>query len=309
MAIHSDDEKRILPAIGTLLRMLSAFPYAISWARLPGGEIQYCNEEFVRLFGCDARDLQTANEFVEHFYLHERQREIARRKWLHFKLPESMESVVIGDLEIDIITQDGSICTMLHSGLILPDEQLGVAIYKDLSAVESNRQQLREFAYRDDLTGVSNRRGLGERWEEEITRNPACRLAFLMLDLDEFKPINDSHGHATGDIVLQIIAERLKVVVRGSDLVCRLGGDEFGILLVAPGNTAHIEKVCERILESVNAPIQVGDLVMTVGVSIGVCVFPDQASDKRELLQRADQALYESKKARAKSSWRWFADR
>ncbi|WP_323370023.1 GGDEF domain-containing protein [Xanthomonas campestris] len=233
MMVQHEDELRTPPKASTLLRVLSALPFGIAWASFPDGKIQYCNAEFVRLFGHDASHFRTVDQFVDSLYLHERQREMVRKRWLDIELHHSAHPVATGDMEIDVVTSGGSIRTVLHSGLILHDEKLAVAIFKDFSGVQSNRRQLLELIYRDDLTGVSNRRGLRERWHAEVSEDPQRRLAFLMLDLDDFKPINDSYGHAVGDTVLQIIAERLKGAVRETDLVCRLGGDEFGILLVA----------------------------------------------------------------------------
>lgn len=296
MIVQHEDELRTPPKASTLLRVLSALPFGIAWASFPDGKIQYCNAEFVRLFGHDASQFRTVDQFVDSLYLHERQREMVRKRWLDIELHHSAHPVATGDMEIDVVTSEGSIRTVLHSGLILHDEKLAVAIFKDFSGLQSNRRQLLELIYRDDLTGVSNRRGLRERWHAEVSEDPQRRLAFLMLDLDDFKPINDSYGHAVGDTVLQIIAERLKAAVRETDLVCRLGGDEFGILLVAPSDLSHIEMVCSRILESVNTPLLVDNLKLSVGVSIGACLYPDQAADKHELLRRADRALYQIKR-------------
>ncbi|VFR58005.1 diguanylate cyclase/phosphodiesterase (GGDEF & EAL domains) with PAS/PAC sensor(s) [plant metagenome] len=147
-----------------------------------------------------------------------------------------------------------------------------MAIFKDFSAVVSSQRLLREIVHSDGLTGVANRSGLRERWEVETHNNPGVALAFLMMDLDDFKPVNDRHGHAVGDEVLKIVAKRLVEAVRSNDLVCRLGGDEFGILLVAPGGAGQIKVVCDRILSSIADPIIVGDLVLGVSASMGASI-------------------------------------
>ncbi|MEL4887281.1 GGDEF domain-containing protein [Pectobacterium betavasculorum] len=211
-------------------------------------------------------------------------------------------------MEVDVLSHDGVIRTVLLSGVILPHEKAGFAIFKDFSATAPSHRRMREIAHQDDLTGIANRRGLRERWQVEMHSDPESPVAFLMLDLDDFKPVNDHHGHAVGDAVLRVVAKRLADAVRQTDLVCRLGGDEFGILLVAPGDQHRIEMVCNRILQSIAEPINVNGLVVCVQASIGGCRYPDQARDKREMLQRADLALYRGKQVGKKGSWQWFGD-
>jgi diguanylate cyclase (GGDEF)-like protein len=308
MTEHNESaDSGALPSL-RFLRAMDAIPYAISWATLPEGRILYSNAECDRLFGYRTGYFRTIQQFLDCVYLHEQQREKAREQWLNCEPPPDSAPVVISEMEVDVLTNTREILTVLCSGLILPQEGLAMLTFKELSTVGSRLRQLREMAHRDDLTGVFNRRGLRERWKVESTNAPKRQLAFLMLDLDHFKSINDSHGHAVGDAVLQTVAARLEATVRQTDMVCRLGGDEFGILLVAPEGVEQIKIVCERILKEIATPIIVGEACLQVGVSIGGCLYPDQAQNKREVLKRADQALYQLKKGGAKGSWRWFGD-
>ncbi|RDS87723.1 GGDEF domain-containing protein [Pseudomonas fluorescens] len=288
--------------------VLEALSYAITCATLPEGAIKYCNNEFVRLFGHGESHFRTVDEFIERAFLYEYQRVIARNNWFESAHSRACDAITVPDMEVDVLAHDGVIRTVLHSGVVLPREKLCVAIFKDFSTTASSQNLLREIAYIDDLTGVTNRRGLRERWKLETHNDPEVRLAFLMLDLEDFKPINDCYGHEVEDVVLQVVAQRLERAIRRTDLVCRLGGDEFGILLVPPGADEQIQMVCDRILASVAEPITVGDRALSVGISIGGCLYPDQAKDKRELLQRADMALYQVKKTTVRGSWRWFSE-
>lgn len=289
-----------------LNRMLDALPYAVSWATLPGMQIQYGNPAFDQLFGYPAGHFQTAAQLIAEAYIHERQRERLRRHWHDFDFPDDAELIAIPDIEVDILSGTGEIRTALHCGMILPRHKVSIAIFKDISGVTHDHRMLREYAFLDPLTGVANRRGLQERWNEEATVRPGRRLAFIMVDLDNFKPINDTYGHETGDTVLGIAAARLKAILRDSDLVCRLGGDEFGLLLAAPENQDQLDMICRRILLSLTTPIHTGSLSLQVSASIGGCLYPDHADNQRELLQRADMAMYEVKKT-GKSGWRWWS--
>lgn len=302
----AETNKHSLPI--ALLRVLEALPYAVLWATLPDGQIRYTNRECVRMFGHGKSHFRTVERFIQRAYLHEHQRVKARSVWFGLELHQADGAVVVPDMEVDVLAHDGAICTVLHSGVILARERIGVAIFKDFSAVAPSQRLLREIAHKDDLTGIANRRALRERWLIETHSNPGGRLAFLMLDLDDFKPVNDRYGHPVGDAVLKVIANRLTDAVRRDDLVCRLGGDEFGVLLVAPGDTDRIARVCNRILNSVAEPIIVDGLEISVQASMGACLYPEQARDKREILQRADSALYQGKVVGMKGAWRWYGE-
>ncbi|WP_437883905.1 diguanylate cyclase domain-containing protein [Pseudomonas sp. LRF_L74] len=293
--------------LNALGHILDALPFGISWASLPGAQIRYGNTTFDQIFGYPPGYFRNIEQLIEEAYVHEYQRELAREHWQAFEAQEGGGVTSVPDIEIDILSGDGHLRTVLHCGLILHEEKLAVAIFKDISDIRRQNQLLRSFAYHDSLTGVANRRGLQERWRDETTRPVPRRLAFLMVDLDGFKPVNDTHGHGVGDEVLRIVAARLKAAVRDGDLVCRLGGDEFGLLLAAPDSCEQIAAICKRIVDSLAKPIEVGEQTIHISSSVGGCLYPDQAANKRELLQRADLALYRVKQS-GKGNWGWYAD-
>ncbi len=162
----------------------------------------------------------------------------------------------------------------------------------------SERKIYQEQANRDPLTNLANRRAFqleGAEMLERATRE-GFSVALLYLDLDRFKPVNDTYGHEIGDVLLQKVALRLKETLRATDLLARIGGDEFVLMLHSTEGNNLVE-VCNRLLSDIKRPFYVSDYHLSVGVSIGIAFFPDHASDLDELLKRADQAMYEAKNA------------
>jgi diguanylate cyclase (GGDEF)-like protein len=132
---------------------------------------------------------------------------------------------------------------------------------------------------------------------------PTGRTAVLYVDLDDFKPINDTYGHAVGDAVLSEIARRLRGAVRPDDLVARLGGDEFAVLCSDVTTEAAVETVAARVRRAVVQPMHLGGLTLSIGASIGVAIAAQPGVDPDRMLEAADQALYEVKR-QGKSGWR-----
>lgn len=140
-----------------------------------------------------------------------------------------------------------------------------------------------------------------------LARRQERPLFLLFIDLDRFKPVNDLHGHAVGDEVLIQVGKRLNSAVRTADSVCRLGGDEFVILLESASSLHGAIMVAERAIELLNQPVDVHGLCCSIGASIGIAAYPDNAATADELLRHADQAMYEAKK-RGRNCWRLYGD-
>jgi diguanylate cyclase (GGDEF)-like protein len=159
---------------------------------------------------------------------------------------------------------------------------------------ELERARLRSEADHDELTGLLNRRGFFASLRETITgRN---RVAVLLLDLDGFKEINDTLGHAAGDTLLRQIGLRLGAALRDGDKIARLGGDEFAILVDAAGTTAHdASEIGRRIRATLTSPFEIGRLSLQVRASVGVALFPEHGTTPEELLRQADIAMYQAK--------------
>src|SRR6185437_14401236 len=161
------------------------------------------------------------------------------------------------------------------------------------------REQGRAEGLLDALTGLPNRLLFGDRLESilrEAVRNGEC-FAVLFVDLDHFKAINDTHGHAAGDQVLQEVTRRLRGSVRASDTVARYAGDEFTVVLRHIVKNDDVQRVAEKILQVVAEPLELENGTrLQVGVSIGVSFFPDDAADAETLLKHADEAMYAAKR-------------
>lgn len=162
-----------------------------------------------------------------------------------------------------------------------------------MRAERDNEHQARH----DALSGLRNRLGLDDVFLSKTgaIRDGAARLAVLFLDLDGFKAVNDTYGHAAGDRLLKIVAQRLEGALRANDVIARIGGDEF-VVLASVAETRQAEELCGRLIELVRAPINLGfNIVTKVGVSIGIAMRPEHGSELADLLVVADAALYEAK--------------
>lgn len=172
-----------------------------------------------------------------------------------------------------------------------------IALFTDISQKKESEELIWQQANFDHLTGLPNWRMFHDRLEQEIkkSRRVDLPLAVVFLDLDHFKEVNDTLGHAQGDLLLQEAAQRLSSCVRESDTVARLGGDEFVLLLSELSDQDSIERVNECILNKLSAPFQLGNELVYVSVSIGVTIYPSDATEIEALLRNADQAMYAAK--------------
>lgn len=158
-------------------------------------------------------------------------------------------------------------------------------------------QDLRQRAEIDELTGLANRSMFEIALMKRLNQvhDQAQRVGLLFIDLDHFKPINDTHGHAVGDWLLRQVAERLQALVRGDDLVARLGGDEFTIILNNLRSPEDAERIAEKILQSLNSPFLHDATALHIGASIGLAWAPEHGSSVAELVKAADLAMYKAK--------------
>lgn len=174
-----------------------------------------------------------------------------------------------------------------------------VIIIRDVTLERSRHEQLKRFAYRDSLTGLFNRRQLGLSAQQALqtTASDCWPIALLYIDLNHFKVINDTHGHAVGDAVLVYAARSLQACVRKGDLVARLGGDEFAALLLRADRAAALA-TRQRLIEQYDRPADVEGYRFQITASIGVACHPQHGSTLSELLNYADQQMYQEKQAR-----------
>lgn len=162
--------------------------------------------------------------------------------------------------------------------------------------LESERKAL-EIAYQDPLTGLNNKRYIDVLFEQVLllTNRANQMLAVLYIDLDKFKPINDTSGHKVGDMVLKEIAKRLKENLRSSDICARVGGDEFVVILTQIKEENYVAEIAEKLLKQLEIPIDVDGHQYNLGASIGVSIYPQHGYDFADLMDKADQAMYKVK--------------
>jgi diguanylate cyclase (GGDEF)-like protein len=172
-----------------------------------------------------------------------------------------------------------------------------VGTVADIDARKLQEEQIRHLAHHDILTGLPNRLLFDDRLRQALlaAQRKEHKLGLVFFDLDHFKPVNDSYGHAVGDLLLQQMATRLRATLRASDTLARLGGDEFVVLLPRVTGTDDAKKVAEDILRELNRPFMIEGFSLHISASLGVAVFPDSAIDADNLLRCADAAMYEAK--------------
>jgi len=174
-----------------------------------------------------------------------------------------------------------------------------------LAAVTEQGEQARHASLHDPLTGLPNRALFNDRLEHGLAHSTRHGLVFavMFMDIDNFKAINDAHGHDVGDMVLTTVALRLKDATRDEDTVCRHGGDEFLYIMMEVHNAAEVATIAGKIIAAVQAPCEIRIRDQTIGLvvcpSIGIAIFPHDGSSADALLDCADKAMYRAKRARS----------
>lgn len=206
-------------------------------------------------------------------------------------------AVGLGYRETIAVTENGDAVSaeVCISDLKIRREKLRVIILRDITESKEQRNALEHQALHDALTGLPNRVLLNDRLDHAIKTAQRSQepMALLLIDLDDFKDVNDTLGHHVGDLLLMEVAERLRAPLRDSDTVARLGGDEFAILLPAATDMDRAISVAHRLREAILEPVKLSDdLSAFVGASIGIALFPENSTDAIRLMQCADVAMY-----------------
>ena len=170
-------------------------------------------------------------------------------------------------------------------------------VLRSRTAVQDAEKRLDVLAHTDPVTGIGNRHAFNERLAAEVAhaQRTGSSVALILIDLDNFKTMNDKHGHAVGDALLLQVAQRLKTVVRQSDVICRMGGDEFAIILSDALDEAILERYGQRIISTFQTVFADSGQALQVTGSAGIATFPNDAQDLDSLVRHADTAMYHAK--------------
>lgn len=174
-----------------------------------------------------------------------------------------------------------------------------VSVFSDITAFWSKGEHIKHLAFHDALTDLPNRTLLMDRIDQRLinsNREP-CDLALMFIDLDGFKLVNDQYGHNIGDDLLKEVAKRLLSLVRESDTVARVGGDEFIVVLNNPREKEEVAYIANCVVSSINEPMEILAQVLHVGASVGIAMYPDDASTSVDLIKNADTAMYIAKES------------
>jgi diguanylate cyclase (GGDEF)-like protein len=226
----------------------------------------------------------------------------------HFRLPKAFEVLLRAPTDVMVI-QSPSWWTPNHAFVVVALTLAGMVLVfawvvalrrrvaQQTQLLRDSEERFRHMALHDNLTGLATRLLFQDRLGVALDSNRRHRtgLAVLMVDVDHFKAINDTHGHQTGDNVLRVTAERLLRAVRREDTVARLGGDEFVVLLPDLNDSRAAVRIAEVLVGTLAVPVRVGDHDVPVSVSIGVCIVADEDMDADILVRNADTALYQAK--------------
>ena len=214
-------------------------------------------------------------------------------------LGDQLMDAALRPLEVELRATDGSTIPveLIRHGIMYAGKPHQVIAVRDIRGRKQAEEEIYFLAHHDPLTKLPNRTSFNKRLEIEFAahRNSDRCVAVLFLDLDRFKETNDLFGHLVGDAVLQCVAEKIRGVLKPDQMVARLGGDEFAVIVPGLPSRAYATRAADAILEALNETGVNLPAGVTVGTSIGIAVFPNDAPDRATLLSHADAALYEAK--------------
>jgi diguanylate cyclase (GGDEF)-like protein/PAS domain S-box-containing protein len=243
--------------------------------------------------------------------------EIIGKNWINNFIPERYRNPVDdvaktiidknvstkSSFENPILRSDGEERLISWKNTTLFDEDgnsMGILTYgEDITEQREAEEKLKHIAHYDTLTNLPNRVLLSDRLSQSMAQSKRQKksLAVVYIDLDGFKEVNDTHGHDVGDKLLVKVSYRMKEALREGDTISRFGGDEFVVVLADLDKGEDCEPVLQRLLQATSTTVVVDDAILNVSASIGVTIFPQDASDVDELMRHADQAMYQAKQA------------
>ncbi len=284
-----------------LLGILNRMPVGVCLVQ-SDGTIAFRNERFTQICGYAEDETPDVHAWWRKLFPDSLQRAAARERWRSQRRLGLQADGDIPAREYTITDKDGHSRTIEASGALLGDAHMLTMV--DLSQRKADEEEIRYLAYYDPLTRLPNRRLLVDRLQQALgasARRQRCG-ALLMLDLDNFKTLNETRGHDKGDMLLREVGQRLRGCVSSEDTVARHGGDEFVVVLEDLGDNlqeaaAHAEDIGQRILGALREPFMLDGQAHHSTLSIGVTVFQGQRESADELIKRGDLAMYQAKAA------------
>ena len=229
----------------------------------------------------------------------------------HFQALEKLGQ--IRDINYQLLCADDSIIEVAVTEVALRDAKghltESLAVLNDLTIHRAAEERIERLAYFDTLTGLPNRTLMNDRIIQAIAqaRRENRQVGVFFLDLDRFKLINDTQGHAVGDLVLRSVAQRLKKIIRRGDTFARLSGDEFVIIQADPNHDPNFTIMGRRILETLDQPFQIDSREFFTTASVGIAIYPIDGDDPETLLKSADTAMYVAK-SRGRNNMQFFSE-
>jgi diguanylate cyclase (GGDEF)-like protein/PAS domain S-box-containing protein len=264
------------------------------------GRITDCNEALLRLIGYKYEEL-VGSEVISYVTppFRDQALDVVRKGLEHA-------------YESEVVAKDGTVIPVEFEGRVMPfgDKVYRISVVRDIRRRKASQARIDFMAHHDLLTGLPNRALLLDRMEFVLAtaRRRGTQAAILFIDLDNFKTVNDSLGHAAGDALLKIIATRIPRALRGVDVVSRHGGDEFLVVLPDLEGDHGPVPVAEKLLAAISEPMELEGQSISVSPSIGIALFPRDGDTPDALIKNADAAMYLAKE-RGRSNYQFFNER
>ncbi|WP_168224812.1 EAL domain-containing protein [Rhodoferax aquaticus] len=262
-------------------------------------KVEFYSKRLLQMFGLAEADLDSNPDILDARTHPDDVQQMAIDRQNHFDghTPTYMN-------EHRIRCSDGSWKWVLSRGMVIARDDAGqpermIGTFTDITPRKESEALIRKQAFFDPLTGLPNRRMLRDRLDQKIkkSRREDQQLAILFIDLDHFKEVNDTLGHASGDLLLVEAAQRIQSCVRETDTVSRMGGDEFTLIVGNLDDADSLERILHKLLSSLSEVFQLGAHQVFVSASIGITMYPSDATEVEDLFKNADQALYVAKGA------------
>ena len=281
------------PNLKVLIKAIEQSPVSVIITD-PRGVIEYVNPKFTQLMGYSAEEaigntprILKGGFLSRDFYKDMWDTVLSGKEWHGLFHNRTKAGALVWELaSISPIRDDTGAITHF------------VGVKEDITELKRLQDQTARMAHYDQLTGLPNRFLFLDRLKQTLVQSKRrdTTFALLYMDLDDFKAINDSYGHAAGDHLLVAVGQRLQGCVRETDTVARMGGDEFTVLLTDIHGLEDVERIAGMIIQAISNPFPIDDVVCKVGISIGIALFPLDGLDADPLLSTADTALYQVKK-------------